>query len=112
MNRKYINPRYVRRADLEGDELRAKEFEKKNGYPLSWVQPTFYGEMPGEYPKTYVELNGNVVKVRHIERPVTNMPGKRSEITELSKKSRKRFLEFLASIRWEDFDQKKYMKLH
>jgi len=100
MNRRYINPRYVKRADDEGAELRAKKFELEKGFPLSWVEPTYFGEMPGEYPKTYVELNGNVVKIRHIQRPVTNMPGKRSEITELTKKSRKRLLEFLASISW------------
>lgn len=80
-------------------------FEYMHGYPREFSLLTYKGGMLGEYPKCYVETNGNVVKLRNIQIPPNKSNSTRSEIVNYSHKSRKRLRESLQAIDWSSIEK-------
>jgi hypothetical protein len=80
-----------------------EEFEKKNGFPLSWKM----WEVRQKLFRTYNEVSywmevsphALVIKKSEFRPPVRRSP-KRSDIVEYSMKSRKRFFEALLAMDW------------
>ena len=79
-------------------------YKYMHGYPRAWSSFSMVGTRPDEYPKTYLERTGNVVKVRHITMPPNKTKSRRGTVSSFSKKSRTRLREFLQSIDWNSIE--------
>ena len=104
MNIKHIEKIYWREIEEDYQKGKIEAFIKHTGYHPNLSTLAIRGHRLGEYPKYYYEEIGNVLKVRKILSPPTNSKILRGNITRLSEKSRKRLLEFLISIPWENYD--------
>lgn len=85
------------------EKARDERFLKYHGYPRSFDTFQIYDD-PIEYPKHRLEVTGQVVKVKRQAEPALNVGNVRSEVKKFSKQSRIRFLEFLLSVHWDNYE--------
>jgi hypothetical protein len=95
---------YEEQLEQDHESIRIYRFITANGYHpnLSLFVPS--GPRITEYPRRYIDIQGNVVKIRHIHRKPNSTHSLRDAISEFSMKSRKRLMEFLISIDWDSYD--------
>lgn len=106
---------YVRNEKKFSYGQRVSEFEKRNGYPLSWqwhhIQDAFYRERGEITYKLEVSHHSLIVKKNIYLPPVRRTYNERSKIIEYSMKSRKRFFEALLTMDWGNIPQETIREL-
>ena len=99
------------RLQVEHDGMWETKYIRRHGYHPELSTLAYEGGRLGEYPKRYMEIKGNVVKIRNIQKSPRKKNTLRKDISEFSIKSRRRFMETLKTIDWDAINTERIMEI-